>query len=283
MVQFLAMKFVKRMEHIAVSGVTAATMMMGAVVQFYVIISYYYSTNICINIALPFLTVCGRYVILLLYSFTMCFLFIKEILVMASAGLVLILLRKLFILLIPDIIIAADYVADKLTTVWRLLATIFYGIRFSFYIAFKLLSVITLGAVGSPNIPAFGDAEVVSADRVVRILTRIVVEDTNYNSLGKILRKILPAAFSHYVCPYIRATYPLGPHTWYKAAMTLLGFLSYDSVPYPGNNCAVPTDVVDWIMVGMFTILLSTPYSNTSMTVFLYAYHTVTLNGYSMN
>ena len=162
--------------------------------------------------------------------------------------------RALFMYLIPELIHMSTILAAAVTAFWAQLVLVLDAIKAAIFGIVELIAGIDHlfhGHMKKPNVPNFLAPRVISAKEVRRELTLIAETCQHYAGLKPIFNHIVRDLASPTVCPLLRAVYPLGPDTIYKFAKGALGWLSYESEPYPGGNCPLPTKGPEWVCVGI--------------------------------
>ena len=165
-----------------------------------------------------------------------------------GAGLVL--AREAFLALIPALLKSSKVVTFVINAIMVTVALVISSIK----IAIDLIETIIAALEGhshkfKPTKDLIFPHEIHDKD-VRRILNRISHTCPKYGSLPAIWDHVAKETMSDSVCPIIRATYPLGPNSIFKATRNTLGWLSYDPHPYPGNNCESNAETPDYICVG---------------------------------
>lgn len=178
----------------------------------------------------------------------------SELLQFGIVGVILILARKLFLFLIPELIKMSSVVAATATALWATLVVVLDAVKAAIFVITDVVVSIDRffhGHMKRPHVPDFLTPRVISAKEVRRELTLISETCQDYAGIGPIWNHIARDLFSPFVCPFLRATYPLGPTTVYASANKTLGWLSYNSEPYPGANCPAPAESPEWVCVGI--------------------------------
>lgn len=169
-------------------------------------------------------------------------------------GWILIAARIVFLWLVPTLCKISGILCGTINLLMEALNIFIQGIILAFFLVQETVYTLKGGIGPRPTHRAYESPKHISDDEMKAFLNRIASTCGVYDGFVPIWNFVVRAVASPTVCPVIRATYPVQPENGinlYTVTNATLGWMSFDSEPYPGGNCEARQGMPDWVCVGL--------------------------------
>lgn len=171
-----------------------------------------------------------------------------------TMGWVLIGTRIIFLWMVPALCKISGGLCLVVNTLMVVLDEFIQALVLAFYGVQKLVYAIKGGVGPRPKHRAYKSPDHLDDSDIKAFLQDVASNCGAYDGFQPIWHFVVKSVASPTVCPVIRATYPVQPKNGinlYTVTNATMGWLSFDSEPYPGGNCETRQEMPDWVCVGL--------------------------------
>lgn len=169
--------------------------------------------------------------------------------ILAMVGFGMIMLRDFIIVTSPFIASHAKEIQILVNITLKLLEVVMIELGVLINVVMSAIAALS-GSSSRFEKPTFVDISV-NSDDIVTFTTEMSTTCSTYDNLDMIVLQTTKSMMSPFVCPIIRETYPV-QEIW-RIAVTLFGWMSFDSAPYPFGGDCQQSGNVDFLCVGFGT------------------------------